>query len=99
MSEIKLETKINELIEKLSKAVSFQYPGKFAPSLLISWLPNRTWYVSVLQYLDSHEEKSVLHKARNTDLFLALKEISNQLLNSVIKEKDPLDELNEIVRE
>ena len=83
-----------ELLEKLCKAVSFQYPGKCAPSVLTSYLPNKTWYVSINQYEDSSEDKKVLHKARNTSLMFALQDISKQLLKSVVKDRDPLDNLN-----
>lgn len=83
-----------ELLEKLTKAVSFQYPGKCAPNVLTSYLPNKTWYVSINQYEDSAEDKKVMHKARNTSLLHALKDVSNQLLKSVVKDRDPLDDLN-----
>jgi len=94
MSKTESISEFELLVEKLSKAVSFQYPGKCAPSVIISWLPSKEWYVSILRYEDSHEDKKVMHKARNKSLEVALKDISEQLLKSVVKEKDPLDELN-----
>ncbi len=94
MSKTESISEFELLIEKLSKAASFQYPGKCAPSVIISWLPSKEWYVSILRYEDSHEDKKVMHKVRNKSLEAALREISDQLLKSVIKEKDPLDELN-----
>lgn len=89
-----MNNEVEVLLEKLSKAVSFQYPGKCAPSVLVSCLPNKHYYVSVVRYEESFEDKKVMHKARNTSLFEALKDVADQLLKSVIKEKDPLDELN-----
>lgn len=86
------------LIEKLSKAVSFQYPGKCAPSVVISWLPNKSWYVSIVRYEDGHDDKKVLHKARNASLASALKDVSKQLLDSVVRERNPLDELDIAVK-
>ena len=82
------------LIEKLSKAVSFQYPGKAAPSVVVSFLPNQEWYVSICRYEDGHSDKQVMHKTRNKSLPTALQDISRQLLASVVRERDPLDELN-----
>ncbi len=84
----------NILIEKLSKAVSFQYPGKAAPSVVVSFLPNQEWYVSICRYEDGHADKQVMHKTRNKSLTIALQDISRQLLASVVRERDPLDDLN-----
>lgn len=86
------------LIEKLSKAVSFQYPGKAAPSVVVSFLPNQEWYVSICRYEDGHTDKHVMHKTRNKSLPAALQDISRQLLASVVRERDPLDELNFVLK-
>lgn len=88
------EINIEELIQKLAKAASFQYPGKCAPGVIVSWLPSKEWYVSITKYEDSHEDKKVMHKARNKSLIVALKEVSNELLGSVLRQMDPLEELN-----
>lgn len=88
---------VEVLLDKLAKAVSFRYPGKCAPSVIVSWLPNKSWYVSIVRYEESFE-KVVMHKARNTSLLSALKDISEQLLKAVVKERDPLDDLDLCLR-
>lgn len=88
------EVNAEVLLEKLTKAVSFQYPGKCAPGVITSWLPSKEWYVSITRYEDGHADKQVMHKTRNKSLQVALQDISRQLLASVVRERDPLDELN-----
>lgn len=89
-----MNNEVEVLLDKLTKAVSFQYPGKCAPSVLVSWLPNKSYYVSIVRYEDSFEDKKVMHRVRNTSLLSALKDLADQFLKSVVKERDPLDELN-----
>ena len=90
-------TDTQTMIETLSKAVSWLYPGKCAPSVIISFLPNKEWYVSVIKYEDSYEDKNVMHKARNKILSVALADIGSQLLNSVVRDTTPLDDLDQLM--
>lgn len=85
---------MKDLIDKLSKAVSFQYPGKCAPSVVISWLPTKEWYVSIVKYEFSANDKQIMHKTRNQCLTTALQVVSRQLLDTIVEERNPLDELN-----
>lgn len=86
-----------ELFVKLTNAVSYKYPGPCSPSVLVSALPNKTYYVSILKYGKNHKDKAVLHKAYDKDLCRAVEAVTQQFLSATDAPKNPLDELKEHV--
>lgn len=84
---------VQELIVKLTKAITYKYPGPCAPSLLIATLPNGNFYVSILKYGATHRDKQVMFKRIDSDLCRALTGLMNQFLASDSSQPNPIDEL------
>lgn len=81
------------LLDKLTQAVSFKYPGKVAPGVLISHLPNKQYYVSILQYGSNHMDKKVMHSAKHESLEHALKTVTQEFLRKNRPQTNPVEEL------
>jgi phenylpyruvate tautomerase PptA (4-oxalocrotonate tautomerase family) len=65
-----------ELIEKLTKAIVYKYKNTSSTaSLLISYLPTEEYYVSIVKYGSSYDDKKLIHSVRSHKLFNALKTI------------------------
>lgn len=90
--------KEQELIEKITKAVSFKYrEDPTAPNVTISFL-NNGYYCSIVRYTGAFSSgKKVLCKAQNASLEVALKDIANQFLLIAARSQNPLQELSELV--
>lgn len=78
-----------DLLQKLAQAVSFAYKGGMAPNIMISWLPNKQWYVTINRYNGSIDDKQILFKIVGPDLEECLLRISNDFL-AVETSSDPI---------
>lgn len=89
------------LINKITKAISHQYKtDKTTPGLQIAALRNGTFYVSVVRYAKPFgKEKSVVCKAKDPNLDVALKNVASQFLIMQARAKDPVDELNDLINQ
>lgn len=88
------------LIDKLTKAISFQFKeDKTAPGLTISALKSG-YYCSVVRYNQAFGKgKIVVCKAKSDTLPTALKTIAMEFLAvSQKKIKDPIDDLGDFVK-
>ncbi len=89
------EIDVASLMDKLTKAVSYKYKGGCAPSIIVSWLPNKTFYVSIVKYNGSHKDKQIMHHATALTLESALQSVTKNFLAAVKEQKNPVDELDE----
>ena len=87
-----------ELIDKLTKAISFQYKtDKTTPGLQIASLKNG-YYASIVRYNKPFgKDKSVVCKARADSLNGALKELAFEFMKLQVRQKDPVDQLNDFL--
>jgi len=92
------KTQILILLDRLTKAISYRYKGNCAPGVTISWLPTQEYYISILKYGNSHLEKTVMHSARSIELYTAIKDVTMQFLDSSSEEKNPVDNLRDLIR-
>lgn len=95
---------VKELVEKITKAISYQFKkveGLKGPSpgLTISIIPTGDYYASIVKYEGALENKQVVAKATGQSLEEVLVSVSNQFLNSILVDKNPLDELNGLVNQ
>jgi hypothetical protein len=87
-----------ELINKLTKAISFQFKtDKTAPGLTIASLKTG-YYCSVIRYDQPFGKgKVVFCKAKGTTLSEALSAVSKEFLSKSVRPKDPVQELDVFV--
>lgn len=87
-----------ELIDKLTKAISFQFKtDKTAPGLTISSLKTG-YYCSIIRYDQPFGKgKVVFCKAKATTLPAALTAVSKEFLGKSAHPKDPVQELDAFV--
>jgi hypothetical protein len=88
----------SELLDKLTKAVSFKYKGdKTAPGITISSLKNGQYYCSIVRYSGAFAKgKEVVCSAKGSDLFIAIRDAAQSFLSKATITRDPLQELNSI---
>lgn len=89
-----------ELIDKLTKAISFKYKtDKTAPGLTVAAL-KKGYYCSVVRYEGAFGVgKQVVCKAKADTLDGALAEVANQFLKTMpSKTVDPIDELTNLIK-
>lgn len=88
-----------QLMDKLTNAVSFKFKeDKTAPSIVTSRL-KKGYYCSVVRYGGPFaRDKKVVCNARGNDLSSTLKELANKFLALNTLPKDPVQELDELVR-
>lgn len=86
------------LLDKLSKAVSYQYrDDKTAPSVVVSSL-KKGYYCSVVRYTQAFAKgKQVVCNARGEQLPVVLKELANKFLTVNAVKRDPVHELSDLV--
>lgn len=89
---------MQDLLDKLTKAVSFTYKNdKTAPGLTVSAL-RKGFYCSVVRYNGAFGKgKEIVCKAKAETLEIALQEVARQFLSLSNFPKDPIQELNELV--
>ena len=93
------EFDVSNLLTKLTSAVSFHYKNSHvAPGVTISYLPTKEFYVSIIQYGASHRDKKVMHKVKDYSLERAIKAVTREFLNSISIERNPIDELKDIMK-
>ena len=87
------------LIDKITSAISFKFKeDTTAPNLTISRLKNG-YYCSVIRFTGSFARgKEVVCKVRANNLDDALKAIAKEFLSTANHQKDPLQELSELVK-
>jgi len=87
-----------QLINKLTKAISFQFKeDKTAPGLTIAAL-KKGYYCSVVRYNGAFaKDKIVFCHAKGKTMDEALKVVAAQFLKSSVK-KNPVKELNDLVK-
>jgi len=87
------------LIDKLTKAISHKYrEDKTAPGLTVAAL-KKGFYCSVVRYDGAFGNgKVVVCKAKADTLDSALKSVASQFLTIAAQPKDPVQELDELVR-
>lgn len=84
-----------ELIDKITKALSFKFPNdRMMPGITISHLKNGNFYVSLLRH---NPNKKVIHKYQDPDLDVALSTVGRFLLESEVRDLNPLDELSNVL--
>lgn len=91
-----LESKNDEfcvLLEKLTKAVTFKYPGSSAPSVIVSCLPNGKFYASIVRYDGGH--KQVMHNTTADNMKQVVEKLTNMFLGVVSPPNDPVLELKQ----
>ena len=91
-----------QLIEAITRAIFYQFKKVEAlkgpsPGLTISILPSGEFYASIIKYDGSIDSKQVVAKATGSTLEDVLQSVSSQFLISILVEKNPLDDLNELV--
>jgi hypothetical protein len=91
-----MENKMNTevLIDKLTKAISYRYrDDKTAPGLTVSAL-KKGYYCSVVRYTDAFAKgKTVVCKTKADSLTDALKDLTEQFLNTQTVPADPIQDL------
>lgn len=87
-----------QLMEKLAKAVSYQYrDDKTAPGLVVSSL-KKGYYCSVVRYSQAFAKgKQVVCNARGDDLPTVLKDLAGKFLTINAGPRDPVQELGALV--
>ena len=82
------------LIDKLTKAISYRYrDDKTAPGLTVSSL-KKGYYCSVVRYEGAFaKDKIIVCKAKADSLADALKDLTNQFLNTQTVPVDPIQDL------
>ena len=93
-------TKTNdELIKKLTRAVSYRFKDDgSAAGVTLSFLPTGKFYGSIVRYKSPFgKNKEVAFKVTHADLSEVLKSLANFVV-STPKVKNPLDELNEVLK-
>lgn len=87
-----------QLIDKLTKAIAFKFStDKTAPGLTIAAL-KKGYYCSVVRYEGAFaKDKKVFCSAKGNTMDDAIKGVAAQFLK-VVKVKDPIQELDELVR-
>lgn len=90
---------IEVIINTLTKAISYKYrEDKTAPGLTISAL-KKGFYCSVVRYNGAFGSgKEVVCKAKSDSLFNALKSVAIQFGNLNLYPRDPIQELDQLVR-
>ncbi len=90
----------DQLMVKLTKAVSYRFADdKTAPSVIISELKKGGYYCSVVRYGGPFaRDKKVVCKAQGVDLPTALKELATKFVAIAVEPKNPVQELNELVK-
>lgn len=88
----------DQLMDKLTKAVSYQYrDDKTAPGVTVSAL-KKGYYCSVVRYSQAFAKgKQVVCNARGDSLPAVLKELAQKFLTINAVKKDPVQELNSLV--
>lgn len=89
-----------ELIDKLTNAISFKFKeDQTSPGLTISRL-KRGYYCSVVRYTGAFAKgsKIVVCKAEGDTLGAALRSVAKEFVTLSKVQKDPLQELNDIVK-
>lgn len=88
-----------QLIDKLTNAVSYRFrEDKTAPGIVTSRL-KKGYYCSVVRYDGPFaRDKKVVCNARGNDLPSALKELANKFLAMTVQPKDPVQELDDLVK-
>lgn len=74
-------------MDLLVKATALAYPGKAAPGVTVSLLPNDMYYVSVVSYENGMDDKRVELACKSESLPLAIEEMSKRLASSVYGEQ------------
>ncbi len=86
-----------QLLEQLSKAVSYAYrEDGTCPSVLISSLRDKEFYVSIVRYgAQFANNKSVICNTQDVSLREALLKLTTLFLNKVVVKKNPIDSLRD----
>lgn len=92
-------TTTEQLIDKITKAISFKFrEDKTAPGLTVASL-KKGFYCSVVRYGGAFgKDKKVVCKAKGDTLDAALKSVANEFLALAPAPKDPVQELDDLVR-
>lgn len=90
---------VEQLVDHLTKAISYKFrDDKTAPGLTVSAL-KKGYYCSIVRYDGPFaRDKKVLCKAKADTLSQALRAVADQFLNSDAAPKDPVQELNSLLR-
>jgi hypothetical protein len=88
-----------QLVDKLTKAISYKYKeDKTAPGLTVAAL-KRGFYCSVVRYGGAFgRDKKVVCNAKADTLDKALKDVATKFLNLNDSPKDPVQELDDLVK-
>lgn len=90
-----------KLIDKLTKAITFQYKtDATAPGLTVSSLKNGEYYCSIVRWTGTGKtaKKTVVCKARSSSLDGSLKDLAQRFLSVNQPNKTPVDELGDLVK-
>lgn len=88
-----------QLVDKLTKAISFKFKeDKTAPGLTVASL-KRGFYCSVIRYGGAFgRDKKVVCNAKADTLDAALQAVATKFLSLDVGPKDPVQELSELVK-
>lgn len=89
----------DQLMDKLTSAVSYKFrEDKTSPSVVVSKL-KKGYYCSVVRYGSAFaKDKKVVCNARGNDLGSTLKELAAKFLVVAAEPKNPVQELDELVK-
>lgn len=89
----------DQLLDKLTNAVSYKFrEDKTSPSVVVSRL-KKGYYCSVVRYGNAFaKDKKVVCNARGGDLQTTLKELASKFLVVAAEPKNPVQELDELVK-
>lgn len=89
----------DQLMDKLIRAVSYRYKeDKTVPGVTVSAL-KKGYYCSVVRYGGAFaRDKKVVCNAKADDLAGALTALTNKFLGLVVRTKDPIQELEDLVK-
>ena len=90
---------VDQLVEKITKAISFKYKeDKTVPGLTVAYLKNG-FYCSIIRYNGAFaKDKLVVCHARAATLELCLKDLSETFLALPSSLKDPVQELKDFLK-
>lgn len=90
---------MDELIESITKALTEKF-GKnpSAPSLLMSYIGDGKYYVSILEYKSTYgRDKHVLFSAEGNNLYVLLEKISKEMIDAWLPKQDELTKLKKLI--
>ena len=88
---------IDQLLVKLSKAVSYAFrKDGTCPGVLVSTLKDGDIYVSIVRYGSQFPSgKKIVCKFQASNLKTALLEVSNEFVNEIKLDNNPIDDLRD----